>query len=163
MSVTLRIPSTQPAGLFDDTVPYPKAYNRAKEFLKEMLKNEIDLAARAENPTLKPLRDLGTAEIVSHFRKQFLAFARQEWPFADFVPDGNTLAWWESLAHHPQAHVLAVSSTRNHPTCDSQFSYRCWRSKSIPPWSIPCLTSARGPRLLGSIHHCEQIKMFEHW
>jgi len=105
-----------PANTPDDSqsTPFPKAYNRAKEFLKVMLRNEIDLTARdpvvTKQANINPLiQDLGPPEVVNQFRKQLLAYARNEWPFTNPITGGNTLAWWESLERHPHAQVLAVS------------------------------------------------------
>jgi hypothetical protein len=114
MSVTLSIWAKETKtsnGQHDHDVPYPRAYNQAKDFLKEMLCNELELAARAETTASKnPLMSgLSPAEIIDGFRRQLLAFAQHEWPFVGFISDNNTLAWWESLEHHPQARVLAVS------------------------------------------------------
>jgi hypothetical protein len=99
------------------STPFPKAYNRVKTFLKEMLRNEIDLTTRdmavaaTKDTNINPLiQELGPKETVFQFRKQLLAYARNEWPFNNLVTGSNTLAWWELLREHPHAHVLAVSN-----------------------------------------------------
>jgi hypothetical protein len=116
MSVTLKIPPRKQSRDRDvdaaESVPHAKAYTRVKEFLKQMLRDIIEFAGQkldASNSCHRLVAQLGPSKVVSEFRQQLLAFARQEWPFMDPVSDGDALSWWESLAQHPHARVLAVS------------------------------------------------------
>jgi len=96
-----------------ESVSHAKAYTRVKEFLKQMLHDIIDSVGHnldASNPCHCLVAKLGPTKVVSEFRQQLLAFARQEWPFTDPIPDGDALSWWELLGQHPHARVLAVST-----------------------------------------------------
>lgn len=117
MSVTLKIPPRKQSRDREmnttESVPHTKAYTRVKEFLKQMLRDIIDFAAHnldASNPCHRLVAKLGPSKVVTEFRQQLLAFARQEWPFTDPFPDGDALSWWEALGQHPHARVLAVST-----------------------------------------------------
>ena len=100
-----------------ESVPFKRAYDRAKEFLKLLLRNNIEWADRSpENRkfTHRLIQENQTADLITEFRQQLLAYARKEYPFADQVTDGDTLHWWETLEHHPRACVLAVSASAFH-------------------------------------------------
>ncbi|KAG2079898.1 ribonuclease H-like domain-containing protein [Suillus cothurnatus] len=90
-------------------LPYPHAYTRVKDFLKEKLQK--DLAHYVANPdsvlATSIFKVLSAAEVASGLRHQLEAFWHGEWPFNQQVKDGNPLAWWESLQDHPHARVLA--------------------------------------------------------
>lgn len=163
MSVTLKIPPGKQSLPCDrdvdtDSVPHVRAYTRVKEFLKQILRDIIEFAGQnldASNPCHRLVAQLGPNKVVSEFRQQLLAFARQEWPFTDPTPNGDALSWWESLAQNPHARVLAVRKYFSisqipkiqglHHCCD-----RCWRSRYSQIWSIRCLTSVQDQRLHGS-------------
>ncbi|KAG2116350.1 hypothetical protein BD769DRAFT_1778182 [Suillus cothurnatus] len=81
-------------------LPYPHAYTRVKDFLKEKLQK--DLSHYVANPD-----SYSAAEVASGLRHQLEAFWHGEWPFNQQVKDGNPLAWWESLQDHLHARVLA--------------------------------------------------------
>lgn len=126
MSTTLVIPAKNPSSLeipnqSSESVPYPRAFERVKEFLKDILRNEVQLLQKSDPGTDSPLRSFirrtGISASVDHFRKQLTAYARTEYPFTDALPtNGDTRQWWENLAHHPHAHILAVrfGSFMNH-------------------------------------------------
>ncbi|KAG1891136.1 ribonuclease H-like domain-containing protein [Suillus subluteus] len=90
-------------------LPYPHAYTRVKDFLKEQLQK--DLANYVTNPDsalpASIFKVLSAAEIASGLRHQIEAFWCDEWPFNQQVKEGNPLAWWESLQNHLHARVLA--------------------------------------------------------
>ncbi|KAJ6607061.1 ribonuclease H-like domain-containing protein [Mycena sp. CBHHK59/15] len=99
------------APLQDVAVPvrFPRAYERVKDFLKNMLRAMIDrLQTHPAEPVHPVIQDLGPAETVKEFRRQLESFWRNEWPFNQAISDGNSLAWWKSLEQHPQARVLAI-------------------------------------------------------
>lgn len=127
MSATLKLPPGK-QGLCDrnvdiESVPHMRAYTRVKEFLKQMLRNIIESAPGPNHDMSSPchrlVAQLGPTKVVSEFRKQLLAFARQEWPFTDSIRDGDALSWWESLRQHPHARVLAVSKYLQ--------IFKCWK------------------------------------
>jgi hypothetical protein len=97
-------------------MPHPRAYHRAKEFLKPMLRTMVERAQarlstnqqQIEDPISQLLRDIGPTGIVDEFKRQLEAYWRNEWPFNTPLRDGNTLAWWKVLLPHPHARVLAV-------------------------------------------------------
>ncbi|KAI0755573.1 ribonuclease H-like domain-containing protein [Fomes fomentarius] len=69
--------------------PNPRAYRRVKEFLKILLRAEVDKG------TTSPL----------------MAYARGEWPFQDPLGvegERPVLNWWLNLEKHPHARVLAM-------------------------------------------------------
>ena len=68
------------------STPYPRAYQRTKEFLKKMLQRELEADERSAVPRNLPISILihkvGSApQIVDEFRRQILAYTRQEYPF----------------------------------------------------------------------------------
>jgi hypothetical protein len=97
------------------STPYPRAYHRAKEFLKKMLRRELEADERSEVPRNSPISILirkvgGAPQIVNEFRQQILAYARHEYPFNEPLHDDNPLGWWEGLENHRHARVVAVCS-----------------------------------------------------
>ncbi|KAJ7608836.1 ribonuclease H-like domain-containing protein [Mycena polygramma] len=95
----------------DGAVPlrFPRAYERVKDHLKGMLKVIIDrMGTHPDEPVHPVIKELGPADTVKEFRRQLESFWRNEWPFNQAIPDSNSLAWWKSLAQHPQARVLAI-------------------------------------------------------
>ena len=111
MSATIRIPSQTEETDSADSVPFKRAYDHAKDFLKLLLRNDIEWADRSPD-NLKSahrlIQEYQTADLIDEFRQQLLAYARKEYPFTDPVTHGDVLHWWETLEHHPRARVLAV-------------------------------------------------------
>jgi hypothetical protein len=58
-------------------------------------------------------KELSPSQIVEDLHHQLEAFWRGEWPFDTPVKNGNSLAWWESLAMHRHARILAVSNANS--------------------------------------------------
>ena len=94
------------------SLPHPRAYTRVKESLKQMLRAMLDrykANPHATDAFSQIVREHGVAGTVDALRHQLDAYWRQEHPFnSHAVKDGNTLAWWQVLASHPDAQVLAV-------------------------------------------------------
>jgi hypothetical protein len=86
-------------------LPYPSAHKRVKDFLKEMLRPEVE---RHEIRPIPALQQLTPAQIVDGLRRQLDAYWRNEWPFDQQVENHDPLAWWESLRYHSHARVLSV-------------------------------------------------------
>jgi hypothetical protein len=86
-------------------LPYPAAHKRVKDFLKAMLRPEVE---RHETCPILALKQLAAAEIVDGLRVQLDAFWWNEWPFDQQVENNDPLSWWESLRYHSHARVLAV-------------------------------------------------------
>ncbi|KAJ3793831.1 ribonuclease H-like domain-containing protein [Lentinula aff. detonsa] len=111
-SFTIRVPvSSSPA--IDDGVLHPKAYQRAKGFLKTVLQNEV--AALSEYDDKALLHDLLQTryhrkdELVKAFRSQLLTFGRNQFPFKSGCnKNANPLQWWKRLTHDENADVLAT-------------------------------------------------------
>ncbi|KAI0327039.1 hypothetical protein GY45DRAFT_1257848 [Cubamyces sp. BRFM 1775] len=87
--------------------PIPRAYYRAKEFLKGQLRTELQ---RNVNHVV---RELAPKRLISDFRHQLMAYAKGEWPFNQPLDEtkGNgrpVLQWWLDLGSHPHAQVLAM-------------------------------------------------------
>jgi hypothetical protein len=134
-----------------------------------MLRDIIESAGHnpdSSNPCHCLVAQLGPNKVVSEFRRQLLAFARQEWPFIDPIPHGDALSWWESLGQHPHARVLAVSKYLQFLKCwkfkACHSCDRCWQSRYSRFWSIQCLMSVPDRRLRGSTPRYVQTKMSRH-
>jgi len=115
MSHTISLPPSTSIPQIDRTddsphTPFPKAYRRVKEFLKKMLRAEVDLLQHDRNRAHPLLQEIGAAKAVEELRIQLMAFACQQWPFTAALNDQTTLAWWELLEPSPHARVLAVRS-----------------------------------------------------
>jgi hypothetical protein len=94
---------------------YPRAFERVKEFLKRVLKRELEAIEDATTPWHSPIALLmhqsgnTPGQIVLEFCEQLLAYARHEYPFDMYVVDGESpLQWWEALVSHRHARVLVV-------------------------------------------------------
>ena len=85
-------------------VPHPGAFDRAKKFLKGLLrslsdtKNEFVLGMGAKVALIELIR-------------QLKMYARREGPFSS-APNSDTLSWWRALSESSDAHVLAVCCPR---------------------------------------------------
>jgi hypothetical protein len=113
MPLTITIPALgrhHAARVTDDSddTPHPKAYKRAKEFLKTMLRKELDRLKDDPNKVDPLLQEIGAKTAVEEFREQLKAYAYQQWPFNARVDDKTALLWWENLRTSPPARVLAV-------------------------------------------------------
>jgi hypothetical protein len=86
-------------------MPYHNAYKRVKEYLKQLLRPEVE---RHNTQLIENLKQLTQAQIVNGLRNQLHAYWCGEWPFDQQVKDGDPLKWWISLIPHPHARVLAV-------------------------------------------------------
>ena len=114
MSATIRVPAQTRDVADTESVPFKRAYDRAKEFLKRLLRNDTEWADRSpENRKTahRLIQENQTVDLIKEFRQQLLAYARKDYPFADQLIDGDTLHWWETLEYHPRARVLAVSAS----------------------------------------------------
>ena len=101
-------------GNVSSTIPYPHAYNRVKDYLKNMLRAQLARCKSHPGDRIHPIfKELSPSQIVEDLRHQLEAFWRGEWPFDMPVKDGNSLAWWESLAMHRHARILAVSNANS--------------------------------------------------
>ena len=90
----------------NDRLPYHNAHRRVKDFLKDLLRPEVE---RHETHPIPALKQLTSSQIVDGLRHQLDAYWHNEWPFDQQVDDNNPLNWWESLQYHRHASVLAVS------------------------------------------------------
>jgi hypothetical protein len=92
-----------------DHVPIPKAYEKAKACLKEMVSREM--AAVSRNLALPLMQKLGLKKFLQEFKQQLLAYARGTQPFKKaWNEEKGTLAWWKSLLDDDDAWCLAVHS-----------------------------------------------------
>jgi len=107
-------------GNVSSTMLYPHAYNRVKNYLKDMLRAQLARHKSHPGDRIHPIfKELSPSQTVEDLRHQVEAFWRGEWPFDAPVKNGNSLAWWESLVMHPHARVLAVSDANSlaHHAC----------------------------------------------
>jgi len=85
---------------------YPNAYNRLKNFLKDMLCEKLErLPMDFIGPAFK---NLSCALVVANLRSQLEAFWWNEWLFDQQVEGNDPLAWWRGLEENRSAQVLAV-------------------------------------------------------
>ena len=117
MSYTLTIPASAPPALSveSESVPIPRAYQHAKEFLLKVLRNELDHIRctpdvdHTDSMLFQLGKEIGVKKIIENLSSQLVVYSRGSYPF-DTPHNGNTLKWWIGLENHPQANVLAVSS-----------------------------------------------------
>jgi hypothetical protein len=151
MSYTITMPrqpqrSTSSAASNSTSQPpilYPAAFNRAKAFIKTILKNELELLNRdsSEVPLMFSLvqRAKGSkSAIVERCKRQLEAYARNQWPFntGSIGDNVDTLTWWEQLVFNDSTDVLAVwpSPSRMH------LQLLIWiLCRQLPSRSFPCL------------------------
>lgn len=94
---------------------HPKALRRATDFLKILLRNEVDYFRKRESEREfereseasdkedSLISQLGPKAFITEFQQQLGAYASKQWPFDVPLKDGDTLGWWESLEKHPHA------------------------------------------------------------
>ncbi|TBU37678.1 hypothetical protein BD309DRAFT_875954 [Dichomitus squalens] len=89
-----------------DNAPIPRAYRRAKEYLKRQLQEEI---MRNTHPLIKKLGEVRVAE---ELRAQLMAYAHGQYPFDTPLEETESgrpvLDWWQNLESHAHARVLAM-------------------------------------------------------
>ena len=81
-------------------VPYPAAFERAKKFLKQLLRN----LSEARD---KFIHKIGALAALTELVRQLKMYARQEGPFSS-PPSSDTLSWWRALSASLDANILAV-------------------------------------------------------
>lgn len=90
-----------------EKAPFPRAYRRVKDYLKEQLQGEL------ERKTHPLLLKIGEAKAAEELRAQLMAYACSEYPFnasLDYTSGRPVLQWWCDLESHAHARVLAVCS-----------------------------------------------------
>lgn len=97
MGFTLTIPASSYG---PNEVPYPAAFDRAKKFLKGLLRSLSDAKD-------KFVLEIGSLVALSELVRQLKMYARREGPF-NSAPNSDTLLWWRALSESSDAHVLAV-------------------------------------------------------
>ncbi|TBU55402.1 ribonuclease H-like domain-containing protein [Dichomitus squalens] len=91
-----------------ENAPIPRAYRRAKEYLKRQLQEEI---VRNAHPLIKKL---GVARAAEELRAQLMAYAHGQYPFDTPLEETESesgrpvLEWWQNLESHAHARVLAM-------------------------------------------------------
>ena len=92
------------------TLLYPRAYNRVKNYLKDMLRTQLTRHETHPDDRMHPIfTELSAVRIVEDLRHQLEAYWHNEWPFDTPVKDGDPLTWWRNLSDHPHGRVLSVS------------------------------------------------------
>ena len=111
---TIRVPNPVTASsVNDDGILHPKAFQRAKTFLKTVLQNEVDALSeygdKALLYNLVQTRYHRKDELVEAFKSQLLTFGRDQFPFkSGRNKDTDPLKWWKRLTQDKNADVLAV-------------------------------------------------------
>jgi len=97
MGFTFTVPASRNG---PNEVPYPAAFERAKKFLKHLLRN----LSEARD---KFIHKIGALAALTELVRQLKMYARQEGPFSS-PPSSDTLSWWRALSASLDANVLAV-------------------------------------------------------
>jgi hypothetical protein len=95
-------------------MPYPRAYEKTKDYLKNMLKQMLVHIEKFPGTGPELLRTLGPVDAAHELKNQLEAFWRGEYPFivSEEAKGKNPLEWWQHLEHHMHAHVLASLAIR---------------------------------------------------
>ena len=78
MSTTIRVPAQVEDTPNAESVPFKRAYDRAKEFLKQILRKDVEWAHRSpENlkSAHRLIQENKTVDLINKFRQQLLAYA----------------------------------------------------------------------------------------
>ena len=97
MGLTLMVPASTHG---PNEVLHPGAFNRAKKFLKVLLRSLSD----TKNEFVS---EMGSLVALKELVRQLKIYARREGPFGS-TPNSDTLSWWRALSESEDAHVLAV-------------------------------------------------------
>lgn len=91
-------------------MPYPRAYDRVKEYTKDLLKAMIAYQQQHPESNVEPLlKSLTPKELSIELKRQLEAFWRGQYPFnRPLTSSMDSLAWWLQFQEHPDARVLAV-------------------------------------------------------
>lgn len=81
-------------------VPYPSAFERAKQFLKGLLYKLWKAGDEF-------VRKIGSRNALEELIRQLKMYARQEAPFSS-TPSSDTISWWRALSESSDANVLSV-------------------------------------------------------
>ncbi|KAI0820926.1 ribonuclease H-like domain-containing protein [Irpex lacteus] len=105
---------TVPHPGIDLTMPYPRAYDRVKEYTKDLLKAMIAYQQQHSESNVEPLlKSLTLKELSIELKRQLEAFWRGQYPFnRPLTSSMDSLAWWFQFQKHPDARVLAMLSIR---------------------------------------------------
>ncbi|KAM6488823.1 Ribonuclease H-like domain containing protein [Amanita muscaria] len=109
--ITFTLPRVNPqTGLRVRILAHHEAYEIAKEFLKDMLKNLLISIEKNPDDNVYPvLKEYGAQKAADQLKAQLESFWRKEWPFTTAcTEDMDPLAWWEKIAPIPSGDVLAI-------------------------------------------------------
>lgn len=136
-------------------MPYPRSYDRVKEYTKELLKAMIACQQKYPESNVEPLlKTLTPKELSIELKQQLEAFWKGHYPFNRLLNTGmDSLAWWLQFQEHSDARVLAVKLFYTHTLCevktDLSLFIRCYQYEHSPFSSTPCSMNVRLPNLLG--------------
>ncbi|KAJ3859091.1 ribonuclease H-like domain-containing protein [Lentinula novae-zelandiae] len=112
---TIHVPTASSTN--NNGILHPKAFQRAKTFLKTVLQNEVDALSKYGDKAL--LHNLFQTryhrkdELVEAFKSQLLAFGRNQFPFkSGRNQDTDPLKWWKHLTQDENADVLATINVK---------------------------------------------------
>ncbi|THV03439.1 hypothetical protein K435DRAFT_914113, partial [Dendrothele bispora CBS 962.96] len=116
---TIHLHPPSAAGFENDDshgIIHPKAYDRAKKFLKTILQREVDALDRfGEKALLYDLmkKYMRKDSLVDAFKHQLNAFGCDQYPFrAGRSKDQDPLKWWEHLSRDDSADVLGTIAVK---------------------------------------------------
>ncbi len=137
------------------TTKYPCAYERLREYLRNMIKPMLERIGSSTDSTVghPVLREKGVSTSVRDLKCQIELFWNGEYPFrvVDVAKVTDPLAWWRDIGRHDGAKVLSV---RNINYCNRNEDFiRHTRSLPLESFlfsSIPCQMNAQIQLLPGS-------------
>ena len=106
------------------TTKYPRAYERLREYLRNMLKPMLERIQSSSDPSVghPDLREKGVSTSVKDLKHQIELFWNGEYPFrvTDVGKITNPLDWWRDIGRYDGAKVLSVRNINYH---DSRWKF----------------------------------------
>ena len=93
---------------------YSCAYERVREYLRNMLKPMLERIQSSSDPSIghPVLREKGVSTSVKELKQQIDLFWNGEYPFrAESEKIADPLSWWHDIGRHNGAKVLLVWNT----------------------------------------------------
>jgi len=94
------------------TTKYPRAYERLREYLRNILKLMLEQIQSSTDPNIghPVLREKGISTLVNDLKHQIELFWNGEYPFhvIDIEKITDPLGWWCDIGRHGGAKVLSV-------------------------------------------------------
>ena len=99
------------------TTKYPRAYERLREYLRNMLKPMLERIQNSTDPNIghPVLREKGVSTSVKDLKHQIELFWNGDYPFrvTEAAKVTDPLDWWRDVGRHDGAKVLSVRNINN--------------------------------------------------